>query len=317
LAFIKIPNRLDPKKNFIEGEVVRRIFIITIVLVFSSCGTQENITPQNKKYLSEISEWHNNRINNLIKESGWLNLIGLHWLKEGENTFGADKSNDIVFPPNRAPEFIGRIVKKDSIITTFINKDVKVFMDEDPIKNIVMNPDISGDPTVLNYNSLRWFIIKRGDKYGIRLRDLKADLLENFEGIEKFEIDESWKLNARFEKYEPPKKIMIPTILGNIEEAFSPGKLIFNINDKEYSLDPTSAGEGLFIVFADLTSGEESYGAGRFLYVDGPDSNNNVILDFNKAYNPPCAFTKFATCPLPPEENKIRVRIAAGEKKFH
>ncbi len=281
-----------------------------------ACNDKKKDPIVTEEYKKEIDDWHSKRVSNLKKETGWLNLVGLYWLKEGENTFGANELNDIVFPVDKAPEFIGKIVMKDSIITTIINKDVKVFMNKNPIKNIVMSPDISGEPTVLNINSLRWFIIKRGEKYGVRLRDLKADLLENFEGIEKFEIDEGWKINATFEKYDPPQKIMIPTILGTVEEDFSPGKLIFNINNKEYSLEPTSSGERLFIVFADLTSGEESYGGGRFLYVDGPDSNNNVVLDFNKSYNPPCAFSKFATCSLPPEENKIRIRITAGEKNY-
>ncbi len=290
--------------------------IILLVIIVMACNDKKKDPIVTEEYKKEIDDWHSKRVSNLKKETGWLNLVGLYWLKEGENTFGANELNDIVFPVDKAPEFIGKIVMKDSIITTIINKDVKVFMNKNPIKNIVMSPDISGEPTVLNINSLRWFIIKRGEKYGVRLRDLKADLLENFEGIEKFEIDEGWKINATFEKYDPPQKIMIPTILGTVEEDFSPGKLIFNINNKEYSLEPTSSGERLFIVFADLTSGEESYGGGRFLYVDGPDSNNNVVLDFNKSYNPPCAFSKFATCSLPPEENKIRIRITAGEKNY-
>ncbi|MCB0745274.1 MAG: DUF1684 domain-containing protein, partial [Ignavibacteriae bacterium] len=131
-----------------------------------------------------------------------------------------------------------------------------------------------------------------------------------------FPINPKWKINAKFIPYDKPKEVSIPTILGTVEKDFSPGKLDFSIDEKQYSLEPTSAGEGLFVVFADLTSGEETYGAGRFLYVDGPDTNNNVVLDFNKAYNPPCAFTKYATCPLPSDENKLRVRIEAGEKNY-
>jgi len=292
------------------------ILLFNLILIFSSCGSEENSKQTDPKYLSEINEWHSKRINNLKKETGWLNLVGLYWLNEGDNTFGADKSNDIIFPANRSPEFIGKIIKNDSIIRTIINDNVIVFSDEEPITNIIMTPDVSGSPTVLDCNTLRWYIIKRGGKYGIRLRDLKANLLEDFEGIERFPVDEDWKLNAKFEKYDSPKIIMIPNVLGNVEERLSPGRIIFNIEGKEYILSPTSAGERLSIIFADLTSGEETYGAGRFLYIDGPDSNNIVILDFNKAYNPPCVFTKYATCPLPPDDNKLRVRITAGEKNY-
>lgn len=294
------------------------IILLAAIMAFvlTSCNKMEEPPKADSAYLAEINNWHTKRIKNLKKENGWLNLVGLHWLNEGENTFGSNKRNDIIFPVNKAAEFLGKIIKNGSTIITIVNEDAAITYKSKPINKIEMKVDITGDPTILEHKTLRWFIIKRGDKYGVRLRDLEAELLKNFEGIERFQIDSSWKVIAKFEKYETPKKIMIPTILGTIEKELSPGKLLFNINGKEYSLLPTSAGEKLFIVFADLTSGEETYGAGRFLYVDGPDSNNNVILDFNKAYNPPCAFTKYATCPLPPDENKLRVRITAGEKKY-
>ncbi|MDX1699992.1 MAG: DUF1684 domain-containing protein, partial [Melioribacteraceae bacterium] len=156
----------------------------------------------------------------------------------------------------------------------------------------------------------------RGDKYGIRLRDLTADLVSDFKGIERFPVQDKWKIEAKFVKNNPPKKIMIPSIIGTVSESYSPGTLEFEFDNKEFRLSPIKSGNRLFIVFADLTSGEETYGAGRFLYTNGPDSNNIVILDFNKAYNPPCAFSKYATCPLPPDENKLKVRISAGEKNY-
>ncbi len=293
-----------------------KVFLLLVAVLIAACQLSNNEPIASEEYKKEINDWDKKRIKNLKKETGWLNLVGLYWLKEGENTFGSDKTNDLVFPENKAAQFLGKIIKKDSIITTIVNRNVNILFDDKPISMKEMKADASGDPTILKHQSLRWFIIKRGDKYGIRLRDLEVELVQNFEGIERFPLNESWKLNARFEKYDSPKKIMIPTILGTVEERISPGKLVFNIDDKEYRLTPTSAGKRLFIVFADLTSGEETYGAGRFLYVDGPDSNNNVVLDFNKAYNPPCTFTKYATCPLPPEENKVRVRITAGEKNY-
>jgi len=291
--------------------------ILLGVFIFGLFACHEKVAIKaSKEDKKEVDDWQNKRIDNLKKENGWLNLVGLYWLNEGENTFGANESNDIVFPSTSSQQFIGKIVKKDSIITTFIKENIKVVSNGKSIKEILMKPDITGNPTVLTLNSLKWFIIKRGDKYGVRLRDLKAKLLKEFKGIERFPTNENWKTNAKFEKFDIPKKILIPTILGTIEEDFSPGKLIFNIEKKEYNLTPTSSGKRLFIVFADLTSGEETYGAGRFLYIDAPDSNNNVVLDFNLAYNPPCAFTKYATCSLPPEENKLWIRITAGEKNY-
>jgi uncharacterized protein (DUF1684 family) len=179
-----------------------------------------------------------------------------------------------------------------------------------------MFSDLSDNPTILSYETLRWFVIKRGEKYGIRLRDLTSDTISYFRGIERFPVQDKWKIKAKFVESNPPMKIMIPSIIGTVNESYSPGALVFEIDDKEFKLSPTKSGSRFFIVFADLTSGEETYGAGRFLYTNGPDSNNIVLLDFNKAYNPPCAFTKYATCPLPPDENKLKIRISAGEKNY-
>ncbi|MFZ1292042.1 MAG: DUF1684 domain-containing protein [Melioribacteraceae bacterium] len=289
------------------------INVFLIIILFSYCKNENNIKPVSPEYKKEVEDWHKKRIENLKKENGWLNLIGLYWLEEGENTFGSSENNKIVFPEN-APAEIGKFVKIDSTIFFENSKNVSVLSNGKKIDKIEMQIDLSGNPTILEIDSFRWFIIKRDEKFGIRLRDLNSDLVKNFEGIERFPIDENWKVKAKFLPYDKPKEVQIPTILGTIEKDYSPGKLVFKIDNKEFSAEPTSAGKDLFLVFADLTSGEETYGAGRFLYIEKPDSNNNVIIDFNKSYNPPCAFTKFATCPLPTDENKLRVRITAGEK---
>lgn len=289
------------------------ILLFIFMIIIYSCGNKKSVS---QEYLNEINNWHSKRIQNLKKENGWLNLIGLFWIKEGENTFGSDKSNDIIFPEGKADKFLGKVIKSDSVITTIVNKDVEILNNGKKVTQVKMLSDISGNPTVLSHKTLRWFVIKRGDKYGIRLRDLEAELLRDFEGIDRFDVDDKWRIKGKFVKYETPKIIEIPTIIGTIEKEQSPGKIVFNFEGKEYKLLPVLAGNSLFIVFADLTSGIETYGAGRFLYIDQPDEEGNVILDFNKAYNPPCAFTKFATCPLPPDENKIKLSIKAGEKKY-
>ena len=295
--------------------VFKTILLLLTMISFTSCSVNKEGTNASPEHQYEVNLWHSKRIDGLKKDTGWLNLVGLYWLEEGENTVGSSDNNKIVFPKN-APAEIGMLTLKDSIVIFNSARESDVKLNGETIINIEMKQDISGNPTILDVGTLRWFIIKRGDKYGIRLRDLEAELLKTFDGIDRFPIDSLWKIEAQFQRYDTPKKIMIPTVLGTVEESFSPGKLTFSIEDKDFSLEPTSAGQGLFVVFADLTSGEETYGAGRFLYVDGPDTNNNVVLDFNKAYNPPCAFTKYATCPLPPEGNKLKVRITAGEKSF-
>lgn len=295
-----------------------KIICLTLFLsfLFYGCGKtyEEKGSPE---YIKEIKDWHSKRINNLKKENGWLNLTGLFWLKEGENKFGSDKSNDLLFPEGKAEKFIGSFFKKDSVITLKINEGVEVFYDSQRVSEMTLVDDLHKGTTVLAHRTLRWFIIKRGEnKYGVRLRDLDADLVKNFPGIDTFPVNDDWKIKAEFVPYNPPKELNIPTIIGTIEKEYSPGKLKFVIENRKFTLDVTDAGDKFFVVFADLTSGEETYGAGRFLYTAKPDENNIVTIDFNKAYNPPCAFTKYATCPLPTKDNYLKIRVTAGEKNF-
>jgi len=152
--------------------------------------------------------------------------------------------------------------------------------------------------------------------YGIRFRDLESEAVKNFKGLERFPVNQNWRVAAQFKEFKPPKKMSVPNILGQIDEELSPGAVVFTKDGQTYSLQTIDAEDKLWLIFADGTSGEETYGGGRFLYIDKPDSNGNVIVDFNKAYNPPCVLTKFATCPLPPKENYIKLRVTAGEKMW-
>jgi len=294
---------------------MKKIFYTLFLFILCSCGEvlKEKGSPD---YINEIKTWHNKRIENLKKENGWLNLVGLIWLKEGVNKFGSDKSNEIVFPEN-APKFIGKFILKDSIVVAEINSDIEVTSDGKKVNKLVLQNDLKGNPTILAHNNFRWHIIKRGEKYGVRLRDLEAPLVKNFKGIETFPINDEWKIEAKFVQYNSPKEILIPNILGMIDTSKTVGKILFNKNGKEYSLEALDGGgDSFFIIFADETNGNETYGAGRFLSVEKPKNGKNFYIDFNKAYNPPCVFTKYATCPLPPKENHIKLRITAGEKMF-
>jgi uncharacterized protein len=300
-----------------QNEIILEImFLLAIVLSFITIDCvekpEQNADPA---YLNEIEMWHSKRIENLKRENGWLNLVGLYWLKQGENKFGSSQDNDVIFPKN-APAHIGIFTLKDSTITINVLPGVKVLSDSHEVSKMEMRNDLSGNPTTLNWGSLRWLIIQRGKKFGIRLRDLDAPLLKEFAGIERFPVNKDWHIEAKFIPYNSAKKILVPNILGNVDEEVVSGKLVFKFKDKKFSLDPIDSGEKLFIIFADETNGKLTYGAGRFLYADRQDSTGKVILDFNKAYNPPCAFTKYATCPLPPIQNRLGVKITAGEKSF-
>ena len=291
------------------------IFIFSwLILLFIGCEQyKEKGSPD---YIKEINDWHQKRVENLKKENGWLNLVGLFFLKEGENTFGSGNKNDFVINDPILPEKICTFVLKDTVVEMIADENVELLVDNDPVKRIVLNHDLTGKPTVVSYKSYRWLIIKRGDKFALRVRNLEAPLVKEFKGIDRFPVNDDWRIVADFIPYNPPKEVLVPSIIGIPEKEISSGKVRFNIRGQTFELDAFDSGEKLFFVFADETNGKETYGAGRFLYADKPNANGKVILDFNKAYNPPCAFTKYATCPLPTPENYLKIRITAGEKKF-
>ena len=287
---------------------------VIFILLITSC--QKSLEEKGDvKYIQEIKDWHNKRINNLKKGNGWLNLVGLFWLNEGVNKFGGDKTNDIIFPEGKAPAFIGTLTLKDSVVTLRVNKGIEVKSNGKIVTTADLKNDLQG-ATVLEYNSLRWFVIKRGDKYGIRLRDLESSLVKSFKGIDTYPINSDWRFEAELEKYDPPNKLAITNILGMTEENISTGALVFTKDGKQFKLDALVEDNQYFIIFADETSGEETYGAGRFIYVNKNDSTGKIILDFNKAFNPPCVFTKYATCPLPPKQNHLKMKVTAGELMF-
>ena len=292
------------------------ISILFLLLLLSGCKNNNLEQKGSTSYIASIKQWHKTRIKNLEDENGWLNLVGLYWLKPGINKFGTDLGNDIVFPRGMAPGVIGSLTLNNGIVTVNVNPHVRVLCNGKPVYEMTLQNDNSGDPTVLGLGYLRWFIIKRENMYGVRLRNLNAPLLHDFKGIETFPVNEDWKITAKYVPNNPPKIISVQSIIGTTEKDTIPSSLVFTKDGKNYRLDPIIEGNQLFIIFADKTNGDETYGAGRFLYADMPEPGGNVILDFNKSYNPPCAFTKYATCPLPPRQNYLDLKITAGEKKY-
>ncbi len=274
---------------------------------------------QDSGYIKEIKEWHEQRIHRLKQPDGWLSLAGLFWLDDGENTVGADASNDIRFPHGKADDFIGSFFRDGTQVSIKIHDDVEVTSAGEPVYEMELKTDASGEPTLLDHRSLRWYVIVRGDRLGVRLKDVQSEAVKNFAGIPTFPIDEKWKIKARLEPYDPPQTIKIPDVLGDVSDSPCPGALIFEYDGKEHKLHPTSTidSPSYFLVFADESSGDETYGAGRFLSIPQVDKNGETVIDFNKAVNPPCAFTPYATCPLPPRGNHLPFKVLAGEKDFH
>jgi len=254
-------------------------------------------------YNQEIQAFRNARLNSLKSENGWLNLAGLFWLKEGINSFGSDEKNDFVFPKDHSDPFLGELLLKDG----------KVFYQTVSDTMLVYRDDIQAP--VVSHRSLRWFIIKRGDKYAVRLRDLEGEYLKAFRGIDCYPTNSAYRIWADFVPTKG-KMVTIIDVTGRAYQLESPGLLRFKIGKKRYDLGTSQEGDNLFVVFGDLTNKKQTYGAGRFIDTALPNAQGKVLIDFNKAYNPPCAFTPFATCPLPTAANKLAVEIKAGEQ-FH
>jgi uncharacterized protein (DUF1684 family) len=295
------------------------LFFITAILTLLSsysCKNENLETKGSPEYIEEINKWDQHRLERLKADDGWLNLVGRTWLKPGENKFGSAKDNDVVIESNKVPDYMGVFIFEDSTVTMKVNDGVEVLFNGEPVEETVMIGDHKKEMTVFQYGSIKWNLIVRNELYGIRFRDLESEFVKSFSGIERFPVNEDWRIEAKYEVYDPPKKISVPNVLGQIDEEPSPGAIIFTKDNQTYRLDAIDAGDKLWFIIADGTSGEETYGGGRFLYTDKADSNGNVIVDFNKAYDPPCVLTKFATCPLPPKQNYLTLRITAGEKMW-
>jgi len=270
-------------------------------------------------YKAEVRKWREERETRLKADGGWLTLAGLFWLKEGPNRFGTDPAGDIVLPEGSAPAKAGVFDLKGDQVTVTLLAGASGRIGPKPLAGpTAMRPDTSGASDVLELGSLSLNVIERGGKLGIRLKDKNSPIRKGFTGLKWFEIDEAYRVEARWNSYPQPKPVKVPNVLGQSEAMPSPGYAEFTINGKPVRLDGVLEdphAEQLFFILRDQTSGKETYGAGRFLYSDLP-KGGKVVLDFNRAYNPPCAFTPYATCPLPPPQNWMPVRVEAGEMAY-
>jgi uncharacterized protein (DUF1684 family) len=267
-----------------------------------------------QSYIAEIETWRQKRLERLTSATGWLSLAGLFWLRDGSNSFGSGEQNDIVFPSS-APDVVGIFELDDGKVKVRIDPDADVLYQGEPVREMVLASDLNGSPTTLTLGPLTWYVIDREGRLGVRLKDAENPNLRTFTGIESFRIQPEWKLPAQFVPYDPPRKLAITDITGSVREVICKGSLVFEYEGDQYKLDPLGDGtEPFFVIFADATNNRQTYGAGRYVYVDVPDSSGRTVIDFNKAYNPPCAFTEFATCPLPPAQNKLDLGVTAGEK---
>ncbi len=293
--------------------------LIGLILSVTGCGKKSTVIDWSA-YTEEIRQWQTNRTTQIRREDGWLSLAGLFWLKEGENIIGTDPSNTVIFPVGSTQAKAGTIILHNGNLTINTEREAKIRYQDSTVTKMKLISDESGEaqPTILITGSLSFYAIKRGDRFGIRVKDKNNPALKNFNGLNFFPIDPAWRIEAIYKSYPEPKVIEIASVIGTVDTDTCHGTLLFQIDRQTCSLDVIAEpGTGeLYVMFTDETTGKETYGNGRQLSTAPPDENGKVLLDFNKAFNWPCAYTPYATCPIPPKQNHIPVRIEAGEKNY-
>jgi hypothetical protein len=285
------------------------LWVVFLVALIPLAGLGEDVS-----YQKGIEAWRVEREANLKKDGSWLTVAGLYWLRPGENTVGADPENDFVLPEGAAPAFVGRFVYEDGKVSFRARDGVILKKDGMPVSFAVLEP---GEKNAIVLGKLSMWVHESGPRLAIRLRDLDSPIRKEFTGLDWFPVDPAYRVVAKFTPYPEPKDVEILNMLGDIERYQSPGVVEFELNGQTIRMQPVLNTEGkLWFIFKDLTSGKETYPAARFLQAEAPEEANDrsVVVDFNKAYNPPCAFNPYTTCPMPSKENRLKVRIEAGEK---
>lgn len=274
------------------------------------------LTQAPSSYRAEIETYRKERIEELTAPNGWLAVRGLFWLHEGANTAGSDPSSEIKLPA-RVTKRLGVFTLKSGQVTFTADPSASVSAEGKPVTTYTFTRP--GERSAIVSDGVTIFMLRRGDRVGLRMLDPDSTQRKTFSGLKYFPLDPSYRLSAKFVAYAKLKEVPVPNVLGQLVPMESPGYVEFTLKGHPYRLEPvyeTSAHSDLFFIFKDLTSRTDTYEAGRFLHTPLP-KGDVVDLDFNRAYNPPCAFTEFATCPLPVKENQLQVAIKAGELRYH
>jgi len=265
-------------------------------------------------YQNSVDHWRQDQEAALKADDGWLTVVGLFWLKEGANTVGSDPASDIPLP--RGPARAGVFEFHGGNATFQPASDAGALVNGQPATAAAqLKADTEGKADIVEIGDLDMFVIHRGNRYGIRLRDKQSKLRKDFTALHWYPVKDEYRVTADFVAYDAPRMIPVPNILGETSLEASPGFVVFSLHGQLYRLEPVVEDKELFFIFRDLTAGKETYPSGRFLHSELP-KDGKVVLDFNKAYNPPCAFTLYATCPLPPRQNRLQIHIEAGELNY-
>jgi len=300
-----------------------RPLALTLLLAPALVGLFACARRTDPAYVKSIDAWHAKRMESLRSETGWLTLVGLLPLHAGENSVGSAAGSDVRLI-NKAPARVGTITVADGRFLFQAAPGVDTRVENAAgvpgaarVDTVTMIGDAHDRPTTVDVGPLLFYVIERGEKTFLRVKDRQSEVRRAFTGVDRFPVDARWRVTAKLVPHDPPVTVPVPDVLGQISEEPSPGTLSFTLAGRACRLVPTGEpGSQLFIIFGDATNGVSTYGAGRFLYADPPGPDGKVVLDFNKAINPPCAFTPFATCPLPPEGNRLTLAVEAGEKSW-
>jgi len=266
----------------------------------------------NEEYEKSILNWRQEVENNLRRENGWLALAGLFWLRKGTNIIGSDPTSDILLP-NRAPARLGTFEFNENSVTLNVESDMPVEVNGMITQNAKLDTDLEDIPSFISFNEMRMVVVRRSKGVGIRLWDNTREERRTFPNRKWYPVQEAWRVPATFTHYDTPRIVKMPDILGAILDEPMQGYVTFELSGNKYELVVEELPDHrLFIQFMDETNSNPTYPSGRYHYTDALDGNK-VFIDFNKAYSPPCAFTEYATCTFPPQENHLKVRIEAGE----
>ena len=270
-----------------------------------------------ERYREEIALWHGDRVASLKSETGYLNLAGLYWLAEGEYRIGAAAEADLQLPQGTAAPIVGTLLVADGSVRFRATPGVEVRQNGGPLSGGVLRDDSTDQADLLTHRRLGWFVIRRGDRLGLRVRDYHHPALDAFPGIECFPVEPRWRVAAELIRYDQPRQLRVDTVVDGLAfKPVSPGVLRFHLADSVFELEVYGAegDDSLLVLFADATSGQSTYSAGRFLAAPWVNAHDRTVLDFNQAFNPPCAFNDFATCPVAPLKNRLPIAVEAGEK---
>jgi len=295
---------------------MKKLIIVGCLLLGASCG--RNVPAPDPAYVAEVEAWRAERLERLTADDGWLTVVGLDWLQAGVNRFGSDPASEIPLVAPDIPELAGTVeLLADGSVVARAAEGAAVTVDGAPLVESVLRSDAQGTPDIVGVGRLRFYLIDRGGRLGARIKDPEAAARRKFKGIEHFPIDPRYRVTARLEPYPTPREVQVPTVLGTPTPMLAPGVLRFTLLGNELTLEPYQESPdeaSYFLIFRDRTSGDTTYGGGRFLDAAAAGADGTTVLDFNLAYSPPCAFTPHATCPLPPPQNSLRVAVEAGEK---